>query len=84
MSILKKGMRLKMIKNGKKIDEVKVLSVSGDGCKIEVESLRLNPGDADEYGLVPGLGWRSLYPDPFTGVTCFSKDEAACDFEFIT
>ena len=78
-SKLQKGMRVNILQRGKKVDEAVVLRV--DVGEIEIESLKLRPGNKTEFGFVPNAGWRVLFEDPFTGARCFSQRAPTYVFE---
>ena len=72
------GMRVRVVREGKTIDEATVERIETDRCppygqvEVEVKSLILRPGRNQGFGFAQG-GWRVLFEDPFTHQTCFSQ-----------
>jgi len=84
------GTKIKMLENGKMIDEgiVRRVGTGNHPAKqeIEVESLKLYPGEKTEFAFIPHNdqskhGWRMLFKDPMAGGRCFSQRAPCYTFE---
>jgi hypothetical protein len=71
------GSTVRVLEDGKEIDQVVVLSLdqSGEKTKIEVKSLYLYPGTSHLFGLF-GQGWKLLFEGPMAGCEKFFSPKA--------
>lgn len=70
------GLRMEILDFGRKVDEITIKSINDRNQRIEVESLKLNPGKTVWFGVVSrtaDLGWRMLFEDPLAGGLCYSQ-----------
>jgi hypothetical protein len=86
---LKEEMRVNILQDGKKVDEaiVRRVGIGGDPPteEIQIESLRLYPGDRKEFAFIRigqiQIGWRMLFREPMTNARCYSQLAPTFTFE---
>ena len=86
---LSTGMKVKILENGKEMDEAVVNLIGIGGWplaqQIVVESTRLKPGEKTKFAFIQQeslqAGWRLIFKDPMTNTDCFSQRAPTYDFE---
>lgn len=75
------GSTMKVLEDGKEIDQVEILSVREDGkkTKVEVRSLYQFPGTTHLFGMF-GQGWKLLFEGPMAGGEKFFNPKAPLYF----
>ncbi|MEK7089483.1 MAG: hypothetical protein AAB920_01560 [Patescibacteria group bacterium] len=86
---LRTGTKVKILENGKEIDEAVVNLIGIGGWplaqQVVVESTKLKPGIQTKFAFIQQenllAGWRLIFKDPMTNGDCFSQRAPTYDFE---